>query len=83
MKSKANLLESNRFAVQGIKFSFSERSTRIHYLAVICTTATGLVLKVSTVEWCAIFIMFALVISLEMVIVGVIIFAPKIMALYA
>ena len=50
MKSKANLLESNRFAVQGIKFSFSERSTRIHYLAVICTTATGLVLKVSTVE---------------------------------
>ena len=50
MKSKANLLESNRFAVQGIKFSFSERSTRIHYLAVICTTVTGLILEVSTVE---------------------------------
>jgi diacylglycerol kinase len=120
IKSETSLITNFGFATQGIIFSLSERSIRICYLAVICTTATGLLLKISISEWCVILIMFVLVISFEMVntameimvdmispefngnagkikdiaagavliasivavIVGLIIFVPKIMALY-
>ena len=121
IKPKTNLIANFGFAVQGIIFSLSERSIRILYLAVICTTTTGLLLKISISEWCVILIMFVIVISFEMVntameimvdmispelnenagkikdiaagavlisaiaavIVGVMIFVPKIMALYS
>ena len=67
IKSKTSLITNFGFAIQGIIFSFSERNICIHYLAVICTTTTGLLLKISISEWCIILIMFVLVISFEMV----------------
>lgn len=55
------------FAAQGIRFSFEERNIKIHYFAAACALIAGLALNISPVEWVELFIMIALVISLEMV----------------
>lgn len=55
------------FAARGIKFSFEERNIRIHYVAATGALIAGLVLNISPIEWVELFIMIALVISLEMV----------------
>ncbi|MCK5475304.1 MAG: diacylglycerol kinase family protein [Candidatus Pacebacteria bacterium] len=67
VETKGSFLTNFKFSRQGIISSFEERSTRICFLVVICTTIVGLILEISPIEWCAIVTMFALVISLEMI----------------
>jgi len=114
------LCESFRCAFRGAYLPLSERNMQIHLVAALFAIATGLLLKISNLEWCAIIIVIGDVISREIqnsaietsvdlycpdhnpkardskdkaagavlvsairaVIVGAIIFAPKIMALY-
>lgn len=114
------LIESFKCAFRGAYLPLSERNMRIHCIAAVLAIATGLLLKISSIEWCLIIIVIGNVISKEIqnssietsvdlycsdhnpkardskdkaagavliaaiiaVIIGIIIFIPKIMALY-
>lgn len=56
------------YAFEGIRTGIlKERNMKIHCLAVILVTAAGTFLGLSAVEWCICLLLFALVISLELV----------------
>lgn len=67
-KKKAPLARSFGYAFEGIWTGIrKERNMKIHCLAVILVTAAGTFLGLSAVEWCICLLLFALVISLELV----------------
>lgn len=66
MKSK-NLLESFKYALQGIKVELKgERNLKIHIIMMILVIIAGLILKISIAEWGICIILFGLVISAEL-----------------
>lgn len=61
------LINSFRYAIEGFISSFkTERNMKIHILAMILVIISGLILKISTIEWCISTIMIVLVISAEL-----------------
>lgn len=67
MKNK-KLINSFKFAFKGIGSSIkSERNMKIHFTMMILVVLAGIILNLSMWEWITCFILFGLVISLEMV----------------
>ena len=65
---KDPITRSFGYAFEGIRTGIlKERNMKIHCLAVILVTAAGTFLGLSAVEWCICLLLFALVISLELV----------------
>lgn len=65
---KDPITRSFGYAFEGIHTGIlKERNMKIHCLAVILVTAAGTFLGLSAVEWCICLLLFALVISLELV----------------
>ena len=67
MKNK-KLINSFKFAFKGIGSSIrSERNMKIHFTMMLLVVLAGIILNISMWEWITCFILFGLVISLEMV----------------
>lgn len=67
MKNK-KLINSFKYAFKGIVSSIkSERNMKIHFTMMILVIIAGILLNISMWEWITCFILFGLVISLEMV----------------
>lgn len=67
MKNK-KLINSFKFAFKGIGSSLkSERNMKIHFTMMFLVIIAGIILNISMWEWVTCFILFGLVISLEMV----------------
>ena len=67
MKNK-KFINSFKFAFKGIGSSIkSERNMKIHFIMMILVVLAGIILNISMWEWITCFILFGLVISLEMV----------------
>lgn len=67
MKNK-KLINSFKFAFKGIGSCIrSERNMKIHFTMMILVVLLGIILNISMWEWIICFILFGLVISLEMV----------------
>ena len=67
MKNK-KLINSFKFAFKGIGSSIkSERNMKIHFTMMILVVLAGIILNISMWEWITCFILFGLVITLEMV----------------
>ena len=67
MKNK-KLINSFKFAFKGIGSCIrSERNMKIHFTIMILVVLLGIILNISMWEWITCFILFGLVISLEMV----------------
>ena len=61
------LINSFKYAFKGIVTSFkTERNMKIHILVMMLVIITGIIFKVSTLDWIILVIMFALVISAEL-----------------
>ena len=61
------LINSFKYAFTGIVTSFkTERNMKIHILVMMLVIITGIIFKVSTLDWIILVIMFALVISAEL-----------------
>jgi len=54
-------------AFRGIALVIQERNMRVHILAVVVVTMSGVVLTISTSEWLIILLCFSLVLALETV----------------
>ncbi len=68
MKTKTKkLINSFKYAFTGIATSFkTEQNMKIHILIMILVIIAGIVLKISSLDWIILVIMFALVISGEL-----------------
>ncbi len=68
MKTKTKkLINSFKYAFAGIVTSFkTEQNMKIHILVMILVIIAGIVLKVSSLDWIILVIMFSLVISAEL-----------------
>lgn len=67
MKNK-KLINSFKYAFKGIGSSLkSERNMKIHFAMMVLVIMAGILLNISMWEWITCFILFGLVISLEMV----------------
>ena len=67
MKNK-KLINSFKYAFKGIGSSLkSERNMKIHFAMMVLVIIAGILLNISMWEWIICFILFGLVISLEMV----------------
>lgn len=65
---KNPLYQSFRYAFEGIFAGIKkERNMKIHCTAMVLVIIVGLVVKLSTVEWCICFILFGLILALELV----------------
>lgn len=65
---KGSLLRSFGYAFEGIATGIiKERNMKIHCLAVAAVVIAGTIVKLSAMEWCICLLLFALVISLELV----------------
>jgi diacylglycerol kinase len=65
---KNKLKFSFRAAIRGMYLSFrKERNTRIHLIAAFLVTAAGLLFNITAIEWMIILLLFAMVISTEMI----------------
>ncbi len=66
--SKPPFYKSLGYAINGIKTCiFKERNIKIHILVMICVIVCGFIFQITYVEWMLCFLLFALVISLELV----------------
>lgn len=64
---KKSLKNSFKYAFEGIKTTFqTEKNMKIHIAIMIFVIILGFLLKISSLEWIACLILFALVISAEM-----------------
>lgn len=59
--------ESFTYAFNGFKFALSEKHFKIHLLAALLVTAAGFYFHITQTEWLICILLFALVISLEIV----------------
>ena len=67
MKNK-KLINSFKYAFKGIYKSFkSERNMKIHFSIMTLVIIFGIIYKISVAEWITCILLFALVISLELV----------------
>lgn len=68
-KNRKNpLIRSFGYAFEGIWTGIrNERNMRIHCLAVIAVTCAGTLFHITAAQWCICLLLFALVISLELV----------------
>lgn len=67
-KEEKRLKNSFYHAYQGIITGFKEeKNMKIHYFMMILVLIAGIIFKISFIEWIICFILFALVISLELV----------------
>jgi diacylglycerol kinase len=68
LSSKNNLKESFMAAFRGLFILIrNERNARIHFLAVTLITIAGFVLRINSTHWAIILLLFALIISTEMI----------------
>lgn len=59
-------IRSFRYAGRGIKMLFRyEHNAQFHLGAIVVVTIAGLIFKISSLEWCAVFLCFSLVTALE------------------
>ena len=66
-KSK-NIFQSFKYAFEGLVFGFKNtRNLQIDVCFVIVVTICGFIFKISLIEWVAVLLCFALVMSLELV----------------
>jgi len=63
--SSGFLINSFGFALEGIKILLTERNFRIHIVAGSAAIAMGVVLRISSMEWCIIAIAIGMVLSAE------------------
>lgn len=61
------LLESFSHAFDGIMTGVEERNMKIHFGFTILVVLFGLLLKISATEWCLCFVLFGLILGLELV----------------
>lgn len=67
-QKKAPLYKSFRYAFEGIFTGIrKERNMKIHCMAMILVIIAGIVFRISAIKWCICLILFALVMSLELV----------------
>ena len=67
-QKKDPLYKSFRYAFEGIFACIkNERNMKIHWLAMILVIIAGIVFHISAMKWCICLILFALVMSLELV----------------
>ena len=60
-------MNSFKYAFEGILSALkTERNLKIHVFIMIFVIIMGIILKISTIEWCICIILFGLVISLEL-----------------
>lgn len=65
---KNSLHKSFQYAFEGISVGIKkERNMKIHCFATVCVIIAGLLFRISTVEWCFCFILFGMILSLELV----------------
>lgn len=65
---KNNLIRSFQAAFRGLYIIFLfERNARIHLIAAVLVTIAGFCFDISTLKWVLILILFAVIISLEMI----------------
>lgn len=68
MKDKKRLVNSFKYALEGILTAFkTEQNMKIHFLIIILVIIFGIILKITKIEWIICIILFALVISLELI----------------
>lgn len=61
-------INSFKYAIQGIIVAIKEeRNLKIHICMMMLVIISGIILKISTIEWIICMILFGLVISLELV----------------
>ena len=60
-------IRSFRYAFAGIIASLKEQNMRVHLLALVIVICAGVLTGLSTIEWCVIVIVCALVVGAEMV----------------
>ena len=66
-KEQKRLINSFKYAIEGFISSFkTERNMKIHVLATIIVILLGIILKISTIEWCFCIISIVMVISAEL-----------------
>jgi undecaprenol kinase len=58
--------KSFHYALQGVKSAFGEQNMRVHLLGAICALITAFLTKLSTLEWCILVLVIALVFAAEM-----------------
>ena len=67
-EKKNPLTESFGYAFEGICTGIrKERNMKIHCLAIICVTLARTLFHITAAEWCICLLLFALVVSLELV----------------
>lgn len=59
-------VKSFKAALQGFKWSLSERHVRFHFLATLVVLVLGFVCSISKIEWLVLLLTIALVLSLEL-----------------
>lgn len=61
-------MNSFKYAFEGVLSALkTERNLKIHIFIMIFVIIMGIILKISTTEWCICIILFGLVISLELI----------------
>lgn len=67
-KKKKRFINSFKYAGEGIKEAFqTEQNLKIHFIIMILVIIAGFIYRISAIEWIACFILFGLVISLELI----------------
>lgn len=67
-EKKQPLYKSFGYALEGIFAGIKkERNLKIHSVAMIAVIIAGMILKISATKWCICFLLFALILSLELV----------------
>lgn len=68
-RNKKNpLIKSFGYAFEGIFAGIKkERNMKIHCVAMLCVMIAGIVVKLSAIKWCICFILFGLILALELV----------------
>ena len=59
--------QSFSYAINGFKVALNEKHFKVHLLAVVVVTAAGFYFHITQTEWLICLLLFALVISLEIV----------------
>lgn len=67
-EKKKPLYKSFGYALEGIFAGIKkERNLKIHCIAMIVVSIAGVILKISAMKWCICFLLFALILSLELI----------------
>lgn len=62
-----SFIKSLNYAINGLKVAFREKHIRIHVIAAVLVIIAGFYFRITQTEWLICLILFALVISLEIV----------------